>query len=341
VIDALASSPNYLRHLQPVWQAIPKSHRGTLYLGGQLCSPRCPPGARTVSVELQHRGPRVLVASDVDYRHVAGNRRVILMQHGAGQSYGGDPDPGVARHPSYAGGTGQERSDLFVVPGPHPACRTREQYPELPCVAVGCPALDARLRHPRVEGDEAPTVAITFHWNNQLCPETMSAFSHFAPVLSDLSRRFRVIGHAHPKAWSMTNEAYRAAGIPWVDYEAMLDQADVIVVDNSSAGFEAAALGIPVVWMTPPWYRDLDHGLRFGPERWLGGLGMEVREPADLIPAVAESVMIGHWRAGPVPDLHDVYTHLDGTSAARAAAGIVALEEERDPLGAVLEAVPA
>jgi hypothetical protein len=66
----------------------------------------------------------------------AGHRRIVLMQHGIGQSYGPD------RHPAYPGGEDNEGVGLFLVPGEHPAGRWREAYPAARVEVVGSPRLD-------------------------------------------------------------------------------------------------------------------------------------------------------------------------------------------------------
>lgn len=319
MIDAFASRSHYLRALLPVWQALPAEHRGTLYVGGRLVGdPQATAaGAVPKSMTLLSAGPRVLVASQLDYQTVAAHRRCIHMQHGSGQSYGGDSDPAVSRASSYAGGYGQDRTDLFLVPGPHPAQRCRERYPHIPVAEIGCPALDRWLLNPpRPVGK--PVVALAWHWENQLCPETRSALPHFRSALPDLVERYEVIGHGHPRARDLAQSVYEPLGIPWVDYETVMATASVLVVDNSSIGFEFAATGRPVVWMTPPWYRRAAiHGLRFWNEAQV-----QVESPDDLLGAVADA--LDH---PPSVDLSGVYTYLCGHSAEHAVAAILALNE--------------
>jgi hypothetical protein len=334
VIDALASQPHYLRHLYPVWQALPEEYRGTLYLTGRASweAPFYDTG-RVYSGLFQRPGPRVLVASQTDYRQVSTGRRVIYMNHGAGQSYGGDPDPAVSRDASYAGGDGQDRTDLFLVPGPHPAQRCRERYPDIPVVEIGCPALDSWLNRPaRREPHEKPVVALAFqratrHGDYPLCPEHVSALPHYLSALPALMERFEVLGHGHPRAKAGLEAVYGPLGIPWVDWETVMLTADVLCVDNSSIGFEAAAIGLPVIWLNAPWYRrEIDHGLRF----WgTAGVGMEVDEPAALVPTVetALRIWLGWYGLAPADQqLSYVYTRLDGHCAQRGAAAIVALD---------------
>ncbi|MFN2592942.1 MAG: hypothetical protein ABR532_08950 [Candidatus Dormibacteria bacterium] len=318
-IDALATRRHYLDHLLPVWEALPAEHRGTLYVGGLLIGAH--PEAVPQNANLYRPGPRVLVAGQIDYQSVVTFRRAIWSHHGAGQSYGADPDPAVNRASSYAGGDNQGKTDLFLVPGPHPAERTRQRYPHIPVVEVGCPALDRWLNRERAPNIR-PVVALAWHGDSPLCTETWTALPHFRSALPDLARTYTVLGHSHPRGRNLLAPVYEEAGITSVGYETVMDLADVLIVDNSSIGWEFAATGWPVVWLTPPWYRNLNHGVRFG-----GDIGAEVRDPADLLGAVDDALA---GRA-PTPDLSRVYSHLDGRSAERAAAAIVALEEGRDP----------
>jgi len=328
VIDAYCSQPQYARHLLPIWEALPSEHRGTLYVSGRLLDDAgvMAAGAKPKDSRLMSRGPRVLVASHIDYQAVSGYRRVILAQHGAGQSYGADSDPGVNRCPSYAGGDNQDRVDLFLVPGLRPAQRTRERYPHTPVAEIGCPVLDRWLLNPPQPMNAHPIVALAWHWENQLCPETRSALPHFKSALADLTSRYTVIGHAHPRARNLVSWLYDSLGIVWADYETVMTSADVLCTDNSSVGFEAMAVGKPVVWMTPPWYRDVDHGIRFGHD-FHSRPYLEAREPWQLVPAVGDALR-GYGRV----DMSHVYTHMDGRSAERAAAAIVALDEEADAM---------
>jgi hypothetical protein len=312
-VDCLATKPWYWRHLAPVWDALPHLVRGNL----------ATPDSRTGTV-----GSRpTLVASWTDAQHVA---QAILMEHGAGQSYGGDPAAGC--HPSYAGGGERDNVILSLVPGPHPAARERAAGRNV--VMVGCPALDrwigdpqrpAGPTHPtqnREQGGQpagSPLVALAFHWPNRLCPEADWALPHYAPALADLPRQLDVAGHAHPRAARRLAPYYRRAGIPTINYDDVLSRAQVVVVDNSSIGFEAAAVGKAVVWLDAPWYRS-HHGLRFFdacPER--------VGDPGDL-PDAIEAALAGSW--GRRTDVGAVYAYLDDRAAQRAADAIVAAVQQ-------------
>ena len=82
-------------------------------------------------------------------------------------------------------------------------------------------------------------------------------------------------------------KAYMAAGVPIVpDLRTLLSQVDVVSFDNTSAGFEAAAWGWPVVVLDSSRYREsVSHGLRFW--TW-ADIGPRVRNRAWWADAVQE-----------------------------------------------------
>ena len=203
------------------------------------------------------------------------------MQHGAGQSYGGDIR--TARHPCYPGGDDNDDVGLFLVPNEHAANRWRERYPSASVEVVGCPRLDALPRERAcMNGGHAvekasPVVAVSFHWNYHGIPEMRSAFDYYRDAVVELSREVKVIGHGHPKRKDLAG-FYRDNGIEYVpDFDDVLRRADVYACDNSSTLYEFASTGRPVVVLNAPWYRlEANHGLRF----WdASGVGVNVVGP--------------------------------------------------------------
>lgn len=208
-----------------------------------------------------------------------GYRWIVLAQHGAGQSYGGDPK--TARNPGYPGGDKNEAVGLFLCPNEYSAERWRQRYPETPIAIIGSPRLD---RLPRREGRPDGVVAVSFHWNAYFSPEANSAWADYLPALPDLARRFRVIGTGHPQNRSLPR-LYDQLGIEYVaDFDEVCRRADVLAFDNTSAGYEFAATGRPVVVLNARAYRrDVEHGGRFWD--W-ASIGVNVDHPADLAHAV-------------------------------------------------------
>jgi hypothetical protein len=274
VIDFLASAPHYREHLGAVAGALPPEARGS------FIAPRQP-------------GPDnpVLVASFGDLKHAEamGRTRIAIMEHGAGQSYGGR---GGRQHGSYAGGVNRDSASLFLHPGPHPADRERRSYPNARVEVVGSPHLDTL---PKREGKPGRVVAFTFHFNGPLCPETRTAYPHFFPQIAALASRYELLGHGHPMLWDRGRpgrrlaDRYKAVGIePVRSFMEVCRRADVLIFDNTSAGFAFAATGRPVVVMNSPRYdKRVNHGLRF----WeAANVGVNCDDPARLGECIEEAL---------------------------------------------------
>jgi hypothetical protein len=217
--------------------------------------------------------------NDVVAAKRAGHKRIVLMQHGAGQSYS-------TTHPNYPGGRRNDAVGLFLTPNEHSADRWRQAYPLTPAVAVGCPKLDTLpTRSPK---RPYPVVAITFHVDLYVCEETRSALDWYRSALPALARTYTVIGTGHPRRNDLAS-VYAKAGIEYVpDFAEVCRRADVLAFDNTSAGYEFAATGRPVVVMDAPWYRsDARHGLRF----WdAANVGVRASVPDDLAPAIERAL---------------------------------------------------
>jgi len=242
----------------------------------------------------------------------SGYRRFVMAQHGAGQSYSSD-------HPHYPGGKDHDDVGLFLAPNDFSADRWRRAYPQTPVVTVGCPKLDTL---PGRAPGPGPVVALAFHWDLYLVPESRSALAWYLEALPVLARRFEVIGTGHPRRRDLAR-VYAKAGIEWVpDFAEVCRRADVLAFDNTSVGYEFAATGRPVVVLDAPWYRaEVAHGLRF----WdAADVGVRVASPGDLVPAVERAL------ANDADDIYPreaaldiVYAYRHG-AAARAAEAIAA-----------------
>lgn len=254
MIDFLAGEGHFEDHLRPIWEALPPALRGRFLAGRAL----------EAAVEGGDEVGTTLVASHGDLKRARILRAssIAYLEHGAGQSYGGDP--GSARHASYAGGEDHEDVGLFLVPGPHPASRWRAAYPDARVEMVGCPRLD---RIPRYEPDGGdPLVVLSFHYHAMAgCDESNGLFRWYRAAIPVLAKRFRIAGHAHPRWATRVRPWFRRAGVPFIDrFDDVLRTAAVYAVDNSSTLFEFAAVGRQVVVLNGPLYRrGVDHGLRF------------------------------------------------------------------------------
>jgi hypothetical protein len=292
-IVAYASLRHYFDHLAPVVEALRNATRAPL--GGIEAPPGRPWGN---PLRTDRTGAVWLVASFADAQRVA-PAPVILLEHGAGQSYGGG-DERAARSGSYAGGDGLDHVIAFLCPNDSVAARWQHRYPDARLAVVGVPKLDpwhanGPRRRVRRRPGSGPTVAVTWHWPNTLCPESQWALPHFRRALPDLVEKVRaagaeIIGHGHPRVWRQLRREWARLGVqPIEEFSTVLDRADLLVVDNSSAGPEFASLDRPVVWCSAPWYRrDVIHGGRF----WSWPVGQpHVEEPGDLTAAVLETLV--------------------------------------------------
>lgn len=341
LLDLYASHEHYMAHLAPIWRALPPEVRGDVLRPA------------TLHREAMERHRPVLVASLADYT-VMGGRPVVYVEHGAGQTY--DGDPGAARHGSYPGGRGLERVVLFLCPSDRVAGAWASARYGARVEVVGSPWLDQLTGltssfGARDEGGERgspqavdgpvgdigcgisttnvtlPRVAFTFHWNCRLVPETTSALPHYHGHLARVVTELRCLGHevdghGHPRMWPTLEPIWRKLRVaPRPRFADVVSRSTVLVGDNTSALYEWAALDRPVVVLNAPWYRrDVDHGLRF----WNLVPGRQVDEPDELLGAIHESLMDPDATA----DLRsrataEVYAHRDGRAADRAATAIL------------------
>lgn len=274
-VNFLASEAHYVDHIAPVWAALNNDIRGTFITTTSEAHERAQ-SYGIDSIKGVAGASLTLVASYGDYRKTTGP--VVLMEHGVGHTYSND-------HPSYAGSPGKDRVVLFLCPNQPTAAKNRETYPDKPVEVIGVPKLDnTPVRPPR-----GRTAAISFHWDARIAPESRTALPHYRRILPKLAqdKRFNLIGHAHPrKNWPARLEAaYKAYKIPYVaDFQEVLKEADVYIVDVSSTAYEFAAAGRPVIHLNAPWYRRrVNHGIRY----WNYLPGPMVDRPEDLADTIA------------------------------------------------------
>lgn len=324
LIHRFSSLQHYADHIDPVWAALPEDT-----LGGSWAPSRSIRGAEVWNPHRSAVGDDewLLVASWSDAVGAAGRGRpLVYLEHGAGQAYGGDPWMAGAAGWSGARARGLENVRLFLCPSETVAQRWRDVHPA-PAVAIGCPKLDAAHRALATDlPGHRPAVAITFHWDCPLGPETRSAWPYWDRALPELVQWCRrhgvdVLGHGHPRLWSRIARRWQSLGVePVADLAEVLERADVLVADNTSAMFEFASLDKPVVVLNAPWYRrDVEHGLRF----WSHVPGAQVDHRGLLVPAVDEALRdpaaTRELRAAATAA---AYAHTDGHAAARAAQAI-------------------
>lgn len=284
-MDAYVIQPSHADHLLPVWHALDPAVRGHLFVGfdesmrqyvsrhGFDGTPGIPPQSDTP----------VLVASGNELPVV---RYAILLEHGVGQTYGPEMD-----HVAWPGGVGRDNVRLFVCPNERVAEANRARYPHIPCAVVGSPHVELLRAQPPYPLAEQ-RVAISCHWEAaHLCPELRSGFAWFENEYRRLceARPEMFVMHGHPRHQGYTKWKSEEWGIEFVpNFSDLTQRAWAYVTDNSSTLYEWAALGRPVVVVSPPWYREsATHGLRFNEYR---DVGPHVREPADLESAISVAI---------------------------------------------------
>ena len=280
ILDAVASEKHYLDHILPIWLGLDDDERGVLHVPEVLaiglrrqgidCSPFAP-------LPWNDRPTLVSAWKDADRaRRVA--RPVVLMEHGAGQTYV------EVDNASYAGAPDRRGVALYLAPSERVAALHAAAHPDIPVEVVGCPKLDALGDIPSpVDG-----VCIAHHWSCYIAPETRSAWDEFHHVYRDIAAEGTLYGHAHPRAPRLSTTMKKHGLTFLASFEDVLATCRVLVVDNSSIGAEWLALDRPVVWLNASFYRrDVHHGGRFWD--WAEA-GVQVDRPEDLAAAISTSL---------------------------------------------------
>lgn len=310
LLDAYATRPQYIDHLAPVLRELPEA---LLHVPTQALATWAH-GRGVSAVPGQPVGDKpVLVAAHRDELAVGGP--IVLLEHGAGQHYGGVDASGE--------GVNRPQVILYLAPNGEVADRMEAVVPRAERVVVGCPRLDRFAAQPKVlTVDGPPLVGFVWHWPSRTWPESHWAFPHYRRALTELHLGWPLLGHGHPRGLSHLAGHYRRAGIPVTsDVEEVLDRVDLVVADNSSVMWEAAAIGIPLVILDAPEYRrGVHHGLRFW--TW-ADIGPRIGPTDDL----GEAITRGWERREAYAPLREamtvaVYGKLDGLASARSAAAI-------------------
>lgn len=257
--DFYITEPHYADHLIPIEEEL--NRRGV--------PARIVTHAEALADE---QGP-IVVAAYGDLCRVRSRntgRPLVLMEHGAGQTYSG------AGRGAYADGEDLAGVSLCLVPGPYAAVqRARNVGHRTRVVKVGLTKLFDLLasrrefiRHAKAPGRKR-VVAFGWHWDCRVCPETRATWPRWISAVQGLTRAdaWSVLGHGHPREWPLLEQEYAARKIRAERcFYKVMEVADVYVVDNSSTAFEALACGVPVLLLDSPGWDASNHGLRFGLE---------------------------------------------------------------------------
>ena len=328
-ITMYANKVNYVDHLAPIYSAL--NGRATF----EVSSPALREYCRQKGIEARLHRPvsgissGVLVLATVYpsgmMRAFGLGKQLVLVNHGSGQGWAGNP------HSSYAGGPRRGQFALILEPGADPAERDRRACPKSRVVAIGCPKLDRWADYEKPTDITRQVIAIGFHMPTMVCPESRGAFPHYKAVLPAVvawcrEQGHEVLGAGHPTMWGTLLPYWESLGVePVADWDDVMERATLYVRDQCSTIYEFAALDKPVVVLNAPWYRrDVEHGLRF----WAcADVGVQCDGPEGLVPAIEAAL------ADP-PEQQEkrraavrrVYAHLDGRATERAVEEILKLQ---------------
>jgi hypothetical protein len=284
-IDGLANEPHFVDHVASIIAALPAVHRGRVVVPPGLADRARYHGLKPSDAPPREQRPCVISSyGDLRRARTLGRRRLILIEHGIGQSFSGS-------HPSYPGGRDRDDVGLYLAPNHHAAARVRQANPATDVVVIGSPRAE-RLpqREPHPSDDGRPVVAISFHWNATVSMESRPAWRHYRRSLRALAARYRLIGHGHPRMMSRLLPEYERLGVEVVrDFDDVCRRADLYVCDGVSTLYEFASTGRPVVVLNAPWYRRrVQHGLRF----WeAADVGIQVDDPRYVFDAIDRALV--------------------------------------------------
>ena len=270
-------------HLAPIWNALPQENKTKFivpktlynYANDKLIS-------NLISIDNYESIPKLtkqdtnVVCSLHNYNQLKSTgKNVFYFEHGAGQIYNCD-------HASYASGGGRKNVKKYFATNQicHDAFiknHNAESY------IVGCAKLDQYSNRNWTKNNK---ICISFHWDCKVVPETQTSFFYYKDYLKKLQNSLKelgieLVGHGHPHSWDIFKYFYTSLEIPIMkNFDDIIEQCDMYIVDNSSTLFEFAATGKPVVVLNCPLYRkNIKHGMRF----WeFADIGPQVDNANDL-----------------------------------------------------------
>lgn len=246
-------------------------------------------------------------------------KKIIYSEHGTGFFYNNI-------HPSYAGSV-QHRENVILrlVPNERIAEREREVL-KCPVEIIGVPKMDKYANKEFKLKEHKPVIAISFHWDCYVNPETRSAFYYYRNYFKSWrAKGWKIIGHGHPRIFKKLAIVYKSCGImPVEDFKEVVKKADVYACDNSSSLFEFAFTKKPVVLLNCPLYRrDVQH--KGNPRFWeYSDMGPQVDSPVDFVEAVENALKNRELFLPRIEQMReDIFTFTDGKCAERASEIII------------------
>ena len=348
-VDFYASEPHYLDHIVDIWNKLPNEYKGILYVGvndedkleheiNMVQYALDKHSLNAIHIDNIEHNNRLLLVPGVGKRMTQLGRSLILIIHGAGQSY--VSHSGKRWGP---GGTGREQVYLFLNPNEYCHTLNTTHYPKAKSKIIGCPKMDKWhqqvLMNDIKERGETPVVAISFHFESNVCQESRSAFPFFEHALlmlahKNATREWKVIGHGHPRMMSTLEPYYKKLDIEVVtDFDEVMERADLYIMDHMSTLYEFASTKRPVVVLNAPWYRrHIEHGHRF----WkYADVGINCNHPDQLEQCIIEALQDPlEQRMRRERAVSAIYQYRDGMCSDRAVEAIIEVAEHYTPQSA-------
>jgi hypothetical protein len=312
----LATEPHFLEHLAPTFKAV---NGARFYVANELLVRAEELGVQALPLQARQDTNITVVAAFGDLKKARANgARVILSEHGAGQSYQG------VQSGSYIGGADRRGVIAVLVPGANQANRHRLAHPMIPAYEVGVPKLDYLHRNldKANAGIDREKVLISFHWDCKVAPETRSAFRFYKPIIRQMKDDFKITIHGHPRASKEHRAFAEHFKLDYIEsFAEAIESNWIYCCDNSSTIFEWASLQRPVVVLNSHLYRrNINHGMRF----WeYADIGAQVDNPS-AFPEILRRAMDNDAAYRPRREaiVAELYQATDGQAARRAAQAI-------------------
>lgn len=329
-VDFFVWSRHYHDHAMPIWKRLPSDKKGNYYISTHLHNRNefYLPESKKERVIIYNNlsaaikdlkcNKRLLVVFGVDKKIFnALNRAFVLISHGVGQTYE-ENNIYIPYH---------EKCLLYILPNRIIENVYKRNYPQVKTFVAGCPKLDYWHTHPAKPKEGKPVITISFHFDNNMVPETRTAFPYFKQALEELAsqKKWKVLGHGHPRIIDELTPYYQELGIEVVrDFNEVMRRSDLYICDTSSTLYEFASTGRPVVVLNAPWYRrNIEHGIRFWEH---ADVGINCNNPEELLQKIEEALLDSpEQKKLREKAVKAVYAVSDGTASQKAINAIISL----------------
>ncbi|HND47902.1 MAG TPA: hypothetical protein PLL95_05035 [Anaerolineales bacterium] len=312
-IDFLARQPYFVDHLLPIYLALPSHLQGDFYAMGATVRNRLVGKVPAQNIrdyvddgECGHM-PIVTAAYGDAVRASTADpiRRVILIEHGVGLTFG---------KAAYADGAGQRnRFALIPVQNQFVFNKVHPEVKHIPHPIVGVPKLDKWKGYKKVAPKDKPLIVFAFHHGDKHSrpAEVGSAWEHYYEHLPILAKSHNIAVHHHPSSGGtrqVFTDLIRQHGIREIlEFDEVMSSADVLINDCGSASYEFTVTGKPVILLNAPWFDPKrEWGIRF----WsYADTGIQVNNPGELHGAILDTLALDPRRLQRERAVRDLFPH--------------------------------